>query len=62
MSLYTKLLAIHIDSSLAWGVQVSHGKKIVIYNLFLLKRIRHFLPKNTRILFALYGVIIQKKI
>ena len=47
----TKLLGIHIDSSLTWDVQVSHVKKIVIYKLFLLKRIRHFLPKNTRILF-----------
>ena len=47
----TKLLGIHIDSSLTWDVQVSHLKKIVIYKLFLLKRIRHFLPKHTRILF-----------
>ena len=48
----TKLLGIHIDSSLTWDVQVSHVKKIVIYKLFLLKRIRHFLlPKDTRILF-----------
>ena len=51
----TKLLAIHIDSSLTWGVQVSHGKEIVIYKLFLLKRIRHFLPKNTRIVFSIRG-------
>ena len=27
----TKLLGIHIDSSLTWDVQVSHVKKIVIY-------------------------------
>ena len=47
----TKLLVIHIDSSLIWDVQVSHVKKIVIYKLFLLKRIRHFPPKDTRILF-----------
>ena len=47
----TKLLGIHIDSSLTWHVQVSHVKKIVIYKLFLLKRIRHFLPEDTRILF-----------
>ena len=49
----TKLLGIYIDSSLTWNVQVSHVKKIVIYKLFLLKRIRHFLPKpkDTRILF-----------
>ena len=47
----TKLLGIHIDSSLTWDVQVSHVKKIVIYKLFLLKRILHFLPKDTLILF-----------
>ena len=47
----TKSLGIHIDSSLTWDVQVSHVKKIVIYKLFLLKRIRHFLPNDTRILF-----------
>ena len=47
----TKLLGIHIDSSLTWDVQVSHVKKIVIYKLFLLKHIQHFLPKDTRILF-----------
>ena len=47
----TKLLGIHIDSSLTWDVQVSHVKKIVIYKLFLLKRIRHFLPKDNRIFF-----------
>ena len=45
----TKLLGIHIDSSLTWDVQVSHVKKLVIYKLFLRKRIRHFLPKDTRI-------------
>ena len=68
----TKLLGIHIDSSLTCsGIEC---KKIVIYKLFLLKRIRHFLPKDTRILFynfyishtwsivAVYGVIVQKKI
>ena len=71
----TKSLGIHKDSSLTWDVQVSHVKKIVIYKLFLLKRIRHFLPKYTRISFynfyikpyycsivAVYGVIVQKKI
>ena len=47
----TKLLGIHKDSSLTWDVQGSHVKKIVIYKIFLLKRIRHFLPKDTRILF-----------
>ena len=47
----TKLLGIHIDSSLTWDVQVSHVKKIVIYTLFLLKRIRQFLPKDTRIFY-----------
>ena len=47
----TKLLGIYIDSSLTWDAQVSHVKNSDIYKLFLLKRIRHFLPKDTRILF-----------
>ena len=52
----TKLLGINIDSTLTWDVQVAHIKKIVVYKLFLLKRIRHLLPMDTRILFFNYYI------
>ena len=53
----TKLLGILIDSSLNMGCSGIACKKIVIYKLFLLKHIRHFLPKDTRIL--LYNFYIK---
>ena len=51
-----KLLGIHIDESLTWNLQVANIKKIVVYKLFLLKRIRTFLPTQSRIQFYNYYV------
>ena len=51
-----KLLGIHIDESLTWNLQVANIKKIVVYKLFLLRRIRTFLPTQSRIQFYNYYV------
>ena len=51
-----KLLGIHIDESVTWNLQVANIKKIVVYKLFLLKRIRPFLPTQSRIQFYNYYV------
>ena len=44
---HSKLLGIHIDESLTWNLQVTKIKKTVAYKLFLLKRIRTFLPTQS---------------
>ena len=49
---HSKLLGIHIDQSLTWSLQVAKIKKTVVYKLFLLKRIRPFLPTQSRIYFV----------
>ena len=46
---HSKLLGIHIDESLTWNLQVTKIKKDC--SLFLLKRIRPFLPTQSRIMF-----------
>ena len=51
---HSKLLGIHIDESLTWNLQVTKVKKTVAYKLFLLKRIRPFLPTQSRIMFFNY--------
>ena len=48
---HSKLLGIHIDESLTWNLQVTKVKKTMAYKLFLLKRIRPFLPTQSRIMF-----------
>ena len=41
---------------MTWNLQVANIKKIVVYKLFLLKRIRPFLPTQSRIQFYNYYV------
>ena len=53
---HSKLLGIHIDESLTWNLQVTKVKKTVAYKLFLLKRIRPFLPTQSRIMFFNYYI------
>ena len=53
---HSKLLGIHIDQSLTWNLQVAKIKKTVVYKLCLLKRIRPFLPTQSRILFFNYYI------
>ena len=51
-----KLLGVQIDHALSWNSQVQKQKKTIIFKLFLLKRIRKFLPLETRKLFYNYYV------
>ena len=51
-----KLLGVQIDHDLSWNSQVQKQKKTIIFKLFLLKRIRKFLPLETRKLFYNYYV------
>ena len=46
-----KLLGIHIDNTLSWTVQVDNTIKKYNPLLYLLKRIKLYLPKPTRKLF-----------
>ena len=46
-----KLLGVQIDHAISWNAQVQKQKKTIIFKLFLLKRIRKFLPLETRKLF-----------
>ena len=50
ISTYEKLLDVHIDNSLSWTVQVEKIKKRNSL-LYLLNRIKHYLPIPTRKLF-----------
>ena len=46
-----KLLGVHIDDSLSWTAQVEHTIKKCHSLLYLLNRIKHYLPITTRKLF-----------
>ena len=51
-----KLLGVQIDHALAWKAQVQNQQKAIIFKPFLLKRIRKFLPLETRKLLYNYYV------
>ena len=46
-----KLLGVFVDSTLSWKKQIAHVKQCVSFKLSLLRRIRKYLPFETRILF-----------
>ena len=52
----TKLLGITISNTLSWDRQVGQVKKCASYRLSLLRKIRKYLPFETRILFYNYYV------
>ena len=45
----TQLLGVNVDTTLSWGMQVAQVKKCTSYRLFLLRKIRKYLPLETRI-------------
>ena len=47
----TKILGVHFDSNLSWKEHVAHLRKKISKNLYLLKRIKCFLPLEARKLF-----------
>ena len=51
-----KLLGVFIDNTLSWEKQIGQVKKNVSYKLSLLRRIRKYLPFETRILFYNYYI------
>ena len=40
----TKLLGVNVDKTLSWCIQVAQVKKCTSYRLFILKKIRKYLP------------------
>ena len=44
----TKILGVHFDSDLSWKEHVAHIRKKISKNLYLLKRIKCFLPLDVR--------------
>ena len=52
----TKLLGVNVDNTLSWGMQVAQVNKCTSYRLFLLRKIRKYLPLETRIKFDDYYV------
>ena len=52
----TKLLGFNVDNTLPWGMQVAQVKKCTSYRSFLLRKIRKYLPLETRIKFYDYYV------
>lgn len=51
-----KVLGVIIDNNLSWKSQVQKVRKTVLFKLSILRRIRKYLPKHTRILFYNYYV------
>ena len=51
-----QLLGVNVDNTLSWGMQVAQVKKSTYYRLFLLRKIRKYLPSETRIKFYDYYV------
>ena len=47
----TKILGVHFDATLSWKDHVTHVRKKISKNLFLLKSIKCFLPLSARKLF-----------
>ena len=47
----TKILGVHFDATLSWIDHVTHVRKKISKNLFLLKSIKCFLPLSARKLF-----------
>ena len=52
----TKLLGVNVDDTLSWTMQVVQVKKYTSYCLFLLRKIRKYLPLETRIKYYDYYV------
>ena len=52
----TKLLGVNIDNTLSWSAQVAQVKKCTSYRLFLLRKIRKYLPFEIRMQFYNYYV------
>ena len=50
----TKLLDVNVDKTLPWFMQAAQVKKCTSYRLFFLKKIRKYLPLETRIKFYDY--------
>ena len=46
-----KLLGVYVDGTLSWKKQIAHVKQCVSFKLSLLRRIRKYLPFETRIFF-----------
>ena len=51
-----KLLGVFVDSTLSWNKQIDHVKQCVSFKLSLLRRLRIYLPFETRILFYNYYI------
>ena len=52
----TKLLGVNVDKTLSWCMQVAQVKKCTSYRLFIIKKIRKYLPLEIRIKFYDYYV------
>ena len=52
----TKLLGVNVDNNLSWTMQVAQVKKCTSYRLFLFRKIRKYLPLETRIKYYDYYV------
>ena len=51
-----KLLGVLIDNNLTWHSQVKKGKQTIAFKLSILRKIRHYLPAKTRILYYNYYI------
>ena len=45
-----------IDNNLTWHSQVKKGKQTIAFKLSILRKIRHYLPAKTRILYYNYYI------
>ena len=52
----TKLLGVNVDNTLSWTMQVAQVEKCTSYRLFLFRKIRKYLPLETRIKYYDYYV------
>ena len=51
-----KLLGVLIDNNLTWHSQVKKVKQTIAFKLSILRKMRHYLPAKTRILYYNYYI------
>ena len=51
-----KVLGVQIDNTLSWKAQIQKVRRTILYKLSVLRRIRKYLPTETRTLFYTYYI------